>query len=47
MEEKINFVQSKYKPENAIYSYDILSGEGWMHKINAGQTFRVIDLEVK
>lgn len=36
---------SQLDPSQAIYSQVIPSGEGWMHLIKQGQTFRIIDLE--
>jgi len=41
----LNYVESALKPENAVYDKVVLSGEGWMHAIRKGQTFRIVDLE--
>jgi urea carboxylase-associated protein 1 len=37
--------ESKLKPAKAIYDLTLPSGEGWMHEIKRGQTFRIVDLE--
>jgi urea carboxylase-associated protein 1 len=36
---------SPLKPEDAVYDAILPSGEGWMHEIRKGQTFRIVDLE--
>ncbi|MDB6053196.1 MAG: hypothetical protein JWN25_719, partial [Verrucomicrobiales bacterium] len=36
---------SSLDPANAVYDFTILAGEGWMHEIKSGQTFRIVDLE--
>src|ERR1700733_11274307 len=40
-----NYTESQLDPERAIYNFTVLSGEGWMHEIKAGQSFRIVDLE--
>ena len=37
--------ESPLKPELAAYDKTIPAGEGWMWKIKAGSTFRIVDLE--
>src|SRR5580704_4801870 len=37
--------QSPLDPSLASYDHVIPAGEGWMHEIKAGATFRIIDLE--
>lgn len=39
------YTESQLQPEQAAYDYTLLSGEGWMHEIKRGQTFRIVDLE--
>ncbi|WP_009961910.1 urea amidolyase associated protein UAAP2 [Verrucomicrobium spinosum] len=36
---------SPLTPEQAIYDQVIEAGDGWMHEIKKGQTFRIVDLE--
>ena len=36
---------SAYTPETAAYNHTILAGDGWAHEIQAGQIFRIVDLE--
>ena len=31
--------------ENAVYDKTILAGDGWVHVVKKGQTFRIVDLE--
>ncbi len=38
-------VESTLDPSNAIYDYTLPAGEPWLHTINQGQTFRILDLE--
>ncbi len=38
-------IESKLKPEAAIYNETVLAGDGWIREIAAGQTFRIVDLE--
>ena len=40
-----NLTTSPLDPANAIYSKVIDAGDHWMHRIEAGQTFRILDLE--
>jgi urea carboxylase-associated protein 1 len=37
--------ESCFDPATAAYSHIIPAGEGWMHEIKAGNTFRIVDLE--
>jgi uncharacterized protein len=37
--------ESKLDPDKAVYELTLPSGEGWMHEIKRGQTFRIVDLE--
>lgn len=37
--------ESKYDEKRAIYNEIVPSGEFWTHKIEKGQTFRIVDLE--
>jgi urea carboxylase-associated protein 1 len=37
--------ESALDPADAIYDFTLLSGDGWMHEIKRGQTFRIVDLE--
>jgi urea carboxylase-associated protein 1 len=39
------YTESQLRPENAVFDYILPSGEGWMHEIKSGQTFRIVDLE--
>ena len=39
------FAESKLDPAQAAYDNTLPSGEGWMHEIRRGQTFRIVDLE--
>lgn len=41
----LNYVESKRKVEEAIYNKQLLSGQGWMHTLEPGQVFRIVDLE--
>jgi urea carboxylase-associated protein 1 len=41
----LNYVESPLKPEKAVYDHVVPAGEGWMHVIRKGQTFRIVDLE--
>lgn len=41
----LNFVKSPLSPETAIYDQVLPAGEGWMHVIKKGQTFRILDME--
>ncbi len=40
-----NLVQSHLAPADAAYDFTLRAGEPWMHKIRAGSTFRIVDLE--
>lgn len=37
--------ESLYSPSKALYDHIVPSGDGWMHEIKKGQTFRITDLE--
>jgi urea carboxylase-associated protein 1 len=37
--------ESALDPAAAIYDFTLLAGDGWMHEIKRGQTFRIVDLE--
>src|SRR5438876_7013767 len=39
------YTESKFNPGYAIYDYTLPAGEGWMHEIKQGHTFRIVDLE--
>jgi len=39
-----NLVESKLRPEAAIYRYVINAGDPWIHEIKRGQYFRIVDL---
>jgi hypothetical protein len=41
----LNFVPSPHSSETAIYDQVLPAGEGWMHVIKKGQTFRILDVE--
>jgi len=38
-------IESKLKPEDAVYRYTIPAGEPWLHVVKKGQTLRILDLE--
>jgi urea carboxylase-associated protein 1 len=39
------YTESALEPAQATYDYVLPAGEGWMHEIKRGQTFRIVDLE--
>ncbi len=39
------YTESALDPVSAIYDYVLPAGEGWIHEIKLGQTFRILDLE--
>ncbi len=41
----LNYVESKFRPEDAIHREVIPAGDGWLHRIARGQTLRILDLE--
>jgi len=41
----LNYVESALRPEDAVYDQVVPAGEGWMHTIRKGQSFRIVDLE--
>ncbi len=38
-------IESKLSPQHAIYDFVLPAGESWLHEVQAGQTFRILDLE--
>ncbi|MDE3194807.1 MAG: urea carboxylase-associated family protein [Acidobacteriota bacterium] len=36
--------ESKLSPGIAVYNETVLAGDGWIHEIKAGQTFRIVDV---
>ena len=40
-----NLVESKLRPDSAIYRQVINAGDPWIHEIKQGQYFRIVDLE--
>lgn len=40
-----HLVESPLDPGAAAYDHVLPAGEGWLHPIRAGQTFRILDLE--
>ena len=41
----LNYVESPLKEAEAMYSQVIPAGDGWMHRVKAGETLRITDLE--
>lgn len=41
----IDVIEASLDPARSVYDHIIPAGEGWMHEIKAGQTFRIVDLE--
>ena len=39
------YTESRLDPARAIYDFTLLAGDGWMHEVKRGQTFRIVDLE--
>ena len=39
------YLESSLREEDAVYAEDVPAGEGWLHLIKKGQTFRILDLE--
>ena len=39
------YTESTLDPADAIYDFTLPAGDGWMHEIQHGQTFRIIDIE--
>ncbi|HZF17540.1 MAG TPA: DUF1989 domain-containing protein, partial [Steroidobacteraceae bacterium] len=37
-------VESRFDPRAALYDEVLPAGEGWLHEIKLGQTFRIEDL---
>lgn len=40
----MRFVESPLDPASAVYRFEILAGDSWIHEIRKGQTFRIVDL---
>lgn len=41
----LNYTESSLSPTDAIYSEILPAGDGWIHRILAGQTLRIVDLK--
>ncbi|WP_342750622.1 urea carboxylase-associated family protein [Termitidicoccus mucosus] len=41
----LNYTESPLAPEKAAYRHKIPAGDFWIHKITAGQSVRIVDLE--
>ncbi len=41
----LNYHESALDPTEAIYDFTLPAGDGWMHEIKRGQTFRIVDVE--
>ncbi len=39
------YTESPLDPTDAIYDFTLPAGNGWMHELKRGQTFRIVDLE--
>jgi urea carboxylase-associated protein 1 len=39
------YTESTLDPAHAVYDFTLPAGDGWMHQIQRGQTFRIVDLE--
>ena len=39
------YTESTLDPQDAVYDFTLPAGDGWMHEIKRGQTFRIVDLE--
>lgn len=39
------YTESTFDPQDAVYDFTLPAGDGWMHEIKRGQTFRIVDLE--
>ena len=39
------YTESPLDPATAVYDLIVPAGDGWMHEIKEGQTFRIIDIE--
>jgi urea carboxylase-associated protein 1 len=39
------YTESTFDPALACYDHIVPAGDGWMHEIRKGQTFRIVDLE--
>src|SRR5689334_8314885 len=39
------YMESGLDASRAVYDHTLGAGDGWMHEIKAGQTFRIVDLE--
>jgi len=41
----MSIITSNLSPADAIYDHVVDAGDSWIHRINKGQTFRIVDLE--
>jgi len=41
----LNYHESPLARETAVYTRVIPAGEGWMHRVGAGETLRIVDME--
>ncbi|MEO8350698.1 MAG: DUF1989 domain-containing protein, partial [Chthoniobacteraceae bacterium] len=41
----LRYTESSLAPEDAVLDLTLPAGDGWMHEINRGQVFRIVDLE--
>jgi urea carboxylase-associated protein 1 len=39
------YTESALDPKDAVYDFTLPAGDGWMHEVKRGQTFRIVDLE--
>ena len=39
------YTESPLKPADAVFDFTLPAGDGWMHTLLKGQTFRIVDLE--
>lgn len=39
------YTESSLDPADAVYDFTVPAGDGWMHLIKKGQTFRIVDVE--
>lgn len=41
----MSLIESPLEPVDAIFDMTIPAGDGWIHEVKKGQTFRIVDLE--
>jgi len=41
----LNFLESPLQPDTASFSQVVRAGDGWLHRVNKGQTLRIVDLK--